>query len=137
MSVHSKHNHVIRLLSEKDHGQATLRPISNERLIFVKKFLEDNLKKGFIEASSASCSSPIMLAVKLESGICFCIDYQKLNELTKKYAYPIPLITETLAQLSHARVFIKIDIWQAFHKLCMAAELEDLTTMITQFGAYK
>ena len=55
----------------------------------------------------------------------------------KKDAYPILLIAETLAQLSHARVFTKINIRQAFHKLCMAAESKDLTTMITQFGAYK
>lgn len=137
VSAHSKHDHVIRLLSEKDHGQAALRAMPKEKLVFVKKFLEDNLKKGFIEASSAPCSSPIMLAVKSGGGIRFCVDYRKLNELTKKDAYPIPLIAETLAQLSHARVFTKIDIWQAFHKLRMAAESEDLTTMITRFGAYK
>ena len=137
VSVYSKHNHVVKLLSEKDHGQAVMRPMSNEKLVFVKKFLEDNLKKNFIEASSALYSLPIMLAVKLGGGIRFCIDYQKLNELTKKDAYPILLIAETLAQLSHARVFTKIDIQQVFYKLRIAIELEDLTTMITQFGAYK
>lgn len=78
-----------------------------------------------------------MLAVKPRGDICFCIDYWKLNKLTKKDAYLIPLIAETLAQLSHAKVFTKIDIWQTFHKLCMAVELEDLTTMITWFSAYK
>ena len=97
ISVYLKHNSVIRLLSENDHGQAALRPMSNERLIFVKKFLKDNLKKGFIEASSAPCSLSIMLAVKPRSGIHFCVDYQKLNELTKKDAYSIPLIAKTLA----------------------------------------
>ena len=137
ISAHSKHNHVIRLLGEKDHDQATLRAMLKEKLAFIKKFLEDNLKKGFIEASSAPCFLPIMLAVKPGSGIQFCVDYRKLNELTKKDAYSIPLIAETLAQLSHARVFTKIDIRQVFHKLHMAAELEDLTTMITWFGTYK
>ena len=110
VSAHLKHNHVIRLLSEKDHGQTALRPMSNEKLVFVKKFLEDNLKKGFIEASSVSCSLSIMLTVKPRSGIHFCVDYQKLNKLTKKDAYLIPLIAETLAQLSHAKVFTKINI---------------------------
>ena len=135
--AHSEHDPVIRLLGEKDHGQAAMRSMSNEKLVFVKKFLEDNLKKDFIETNSAPCSSPIMLAVKPGSVIRFCIDYQKLNELTKKDAYPIPLIAETLAQLSHAKVFTKIDIWQAFHKLCMAAKLKDLITMIMRFGVYK
>ena len=64
VSAHLKHDYVIRLLSEKDHSQAAIRPMSNEKLVFVKKFLEDNLEKGFIEANSALCSLPIMLAVK-------------------------------------------------------------------------
>lgn len=46
-------------------------------------------------------------------------------------------MAETLAQLSYARVFTKIDIQQDFHKLCISVELEDLTTIITYFGAYK
>ena len=95
VSAHLKHNYVIRLFDENDHGQAALRFILNERLIFVKKFLEDNLKKGFIKVSSTSCSSLIMLAVKPGSSICFCIGYQKLNKLTKKDTYPISLIVKT------------------------------------------
>ena len=137
MSAHLKHNHMIKLLSEKNHGQTAIRPISNKKLVFVKKFLKDNLKKDFIESSSILCSLPIILAVKPGGGICFCIDYQKLNKLTKKDTYLISLIAKTLAQLSHARVFTKINIWQTFHKLRIAAELENLTTIITRFNAYK
>ena len=70
---------------------------------FVKKFVEEHLKKGFIEASSASYSSPIMLAVKPGGGVRFCVDYRRLNKLTVKDAYPIPLIEETLAQLKTLR----------------------------------
>ena len=83
VSAHSKHNHVICLLGKKNHGQVVLRAMPKEKLAFVKKFLEDNLEKGFIEASNALCSSPIMLAVKPGGGIHFCMDYQKLNKLTK------------------------------------------------------
>ena len=74
-----------------------LRAMPKEKLAFVKKFLKDNLKKNFIKVSSAPCSLPIMLAVKLRGGIWFCVNYWKLNELTKKNTYPIPLIAETLA----------------------------------------
>lgn len=52
MSAHSKHSHVIRLLGENNHGQAALKPISNERLIFIKKFLEDNLKKTLLKQAA-------------------------------------------------------------------------------------
>ena len=111
--------------------------MSTPQLKFVKKFLEEHLKKRFIEASSAPCSSLILLAKKPGGGIRFCVNYWKLNSLTKKDAYPLPLITETIARLKKAIVFTKIDIRQAFHKLRMAIESEDATTFASRFGAYK
>ena len=78
-----------------------------------------------------------MLAAKLGKGIKFCIDYKRLNKLTKKDTYPISLIEETLTQLKNAKVFIKINICQVFHKLEMAADLEDYITFALQFRAFK
>ena len=138
VSPHLKYDYKIKLVNGgKDHGQAALRGMSKPQFKFVKNFLEKNLKKGFIEASRAPCSSLILLAKKPGDGIQFCVDYKRLNELTKKDAYPIPLVAETLAQLKEAKVFTKIDIRQAFHKLRMSASSEDLTTMATRFGAFK
>ena len=135
---HSKYNHQICLLEGyKDHGHSPLSKIPEPKLQFVKKFLEEHLKKGFIEASSTPCSSHIMLAAKLGGGIRFCVNYRHLNKLIKKDAYPIPLIKEILAQLKNVKVFTKIDIRQAFHKLKMAIDSKDLTTFASRFGAFK
>ena len=138
LSPHSKYNHQICLLEGyKDYDNSPLSKMSESKLQFVKKFLEEHLKKGFIEASSAPCLSRIMLAAKPGGGIRFCVNYRRLNELTKKDTYLIPLIKETLAQLKNAKVFTKIDIRQAFHKLRMAADSEDLTTFGSRFEAFK
>ena len=138
LSSHSKYDHQICLLeSYKDHSNSPLSKMSEPKLQFVKKFLEEHLKKRFIEASSALCSLRIILAAKPRRDIRFCVDYRRLNKLTKKDAYPIPLIEETLAQLKNAKVFMKIDIRQAFHKLKMTADLEDLTTFALRFRAFK
>ena len=137
---YGKYDHKIELLKDKDLSDlehSALRGMSVPQLEFVKKFLEEHLKKGFIEASSAPCSSPILLAKKPGGGIRFCVDYRKLNKLTKKDAYPLPLIAETIARLKKAVIFTKIDIRQAFHKLRMAVESEDATTFASRFGAYK
>ena len=137
---YGKYDHRIELLKNKnlgDLGHSALRGMSVPQLEFVKKFLEEHLKKGFIEASSAPCSSPILLAKKPGGGIRFCVDYWKLNSLIKKDAYPLPLIAETITKLKKAVIFTKIDIRQAFHKLCMAVESEDATTFASRFGAYE
>ena len=125
---HLKYNYQIRLLeSYQDYGNSSLNKMSELKLQFVKKFLEKHLKKGFIKANSAPCLSQIMLAAKPGENIKFCVDYKHLNKLTKKDAYPISLIEETLVQLKNAKVFTKINIHQVFHKLKMAADSEDLT----------
>ena len=98
LSSYLKYDHQIRLLKGyRDHGHSLFSKMSESKLQFVKKVLKEHLKKDFIEASSASCSSQIMLATKLEGGIIFCVDYRCLNEFIKKDIYPIPLIKETLA----------------------------------------
>ena len=138
LSEHSKYDYKIRFLEGyKDYGNSSLRAMSEPKLQFVKKFVEEHLKKGFIEASSAPCLSSIMLAVKPGGDVRFCVDYRRLNELTVKDAYSIPLIEETLTQLKNVKVFTKIDIRQAFYKLRMAADSEDYTTFSYRFGVFK
>ena len=138
LSPHLKYDHQIHLLEGyKDYDNSPLSKMSESKLQFVKKFLEEHLKKRFIEASSTPCSSQIMLAAKPGGSIRFCVNYRYLNKLTKKDAYSIPLIEETLVQLKNAKIFTKINICQAFHKLRMAANLEDLTMFALQFGAFK
>ena len=75
---YDKYDHKIKLLKDaklSDLGHSALRGMSVPQLEFVKKFLEEHLKKEFIEASSAPCSSSILLAKKLGGGVRFCVDY--------------------------------------------------------------
>ena len=75
---YGKYDHKIELLKDKNLsnlGHSALQGMSVPQLELVKKFLEENLKKNFIKASSAPCSSPILLAKKPGGGIRFCVDY--------------------------------------------------------------
>lgn len=137
---HRPYDHHIRLedgVDARQVGYTPLRRMSDEELREVKKHLDDNLGKGFIVASAAGIASPILFVRKPNGGLRFCVDYRKLNSLTKKDRYPLPLIDETLARLGHAKFFTKLDIRQAFHRIRMNEEDEDLTTFRTRFGSFK
>jgi hypothetical protein len=88
--------------------------MSEEELRACKQYIDDNLSKGFITASSTPYTSPVLFVRKQGGGLWFYVDYRKLNALTKKDKYPLPLIDETLAQLTGCTIMSKIDIRHAF-----------------------
>ena len=65
------------------------------------------------------------------------MDYQALNMLTHKDRYPLPLIQETLRNLSEATVFTKLDMIMAFHWMHIAKGDEWKTVFCTRFGLYE
>ena len=90
-----------------------------------------------ITTSDAPFASSVLFAKKPGGGWRFCVDYRKLNEITKKDRYPPPLIEETLARLSSAKIFTKLDVRQTFYRIRLSEEVEDLTTFRTRYGSYK
>lgn len=134
---HRSYDHQIQLETDNSLGYSPLYHQSPTELQAVKQYLIDNLNKGFIEASQAPFASPILFVKKPNGSLRFCIDYRKLNALTRKDRYPLPLIDETLARISGAKIFTKLDIRQAFHRIRIHPDSEDLTTFRTRYGAYK
>lgn len=82
----------------------------------VRQHLDEMLKCGVIQPSSSAWSSPVVLVRKKDGSLRFCVDYRKLNENTKKDAYYLPRIEETLDALCGAKYFscldLKMGYWQ-------------------------
>jgi hypothetical protein len=76
----------------------------------VKKYLINNLDKGFIKASQALYIAPVLLVKKPDKSLWFCIDFRKLNQITYKDRYLLSLINKTLAWISRAKIFTKLNI---------------------------
>jgi hypothetical protein len=108
-----------------------------EELTAIRGYLYDNLEKGFIVESKAPFASPVLFVRKSDGSLRFCVDYRKLNALTKKNRYPLPLIDETLARLSKAKIFTNLDIRQAFHRIRISPESEELTAFRTRYGLFQ
>ncbi|KAI1005422.1 hypothetical protein K3495_g2790 [Podosphaera aphanis] len=94
--------------------------MSVQELTVLRKFLQENLDKGFIRASSTPAVSPVLFAKKPGGGLRFCVDYRALNAITIKNRYPLPLIQETLSRLSKAKFYTKLDVIAAFNQIRIA-----------------
>ena len=67
-----------------------------EELLVLRKTLTELLDKGYIRASNLSTAALVLFAKKPKGGLRFCVNYRRLNAITIKDQYLIPLITETL-----------------------------------------
>ncbi len=84
--------------------------MSREELIVLRRTLNELLEKNFICASNSPASAPVLFVRKPGGGLRFCVDYRGLNAITRKDRYPLPLISETLRQLSGAKCVREVRI---------------------------
>jgi hypothetical protein len=137
MPPHQTYNHKIVLENDTVLSHSPLYNHSAKELEALKAYLVDNLAKGFIESSQAPFGAPILFVKKPNGSLRLCVDYRKLNALTRKDRYPLPLIDETLARMAAAKVYTKLDIRQAFNRIRMDPDSEELTTFRSRYGSYK
>eukprot|EP00731_Ephydatia_muelleri_P009839 Em0005g425a len=78
----------------------------------------------------------IVVAPKRNGDIRICVDLKALNESVLREVYPLPTVDETLAQLTGATVFSKLDANSGFWQIPLADSSRLLTTFITPFGRY-
>ncbi len=122
---------------EKDPPWGPLYGMNREELLVLRRTLTELLDKNFIRASTSPAAAPVLLVRKPGGGVRFCVDYRGLNALTIKDRYPLPLIRETLRNISRAKWFTKLDVISAFHNIRIAEGEEWKTAFRTRYGLFE
>uniref|UniRef100_A0A8C5WE85 ribonuclease H n=1 Tax=Leptobrachium leishanense TaxID=445787 RepID=A0A8C5WE85_9ANUR len=112
-------------------------PLSEPELSVLKEYINDNLKKGFIQPSTSPAGAPIFFVGKKDGGLRPCIDYRALNSVTIKNKYPLPLITELMDRLSEATYFTKLDLRGAYNLVRIKQGDEWKTAFRSRYGHYE
>ena len=103
----------------------------------VKKLLDDLREKVIISPSKSPRASPIVLVPKKDGSIHLCIDYHKVNEITQKYAYPIPRLDDTLDTLAGAKWFSTLDLKSEYWQVEMHEDDRDKTAFCMHDGLFQ
>ena len=67
-------DHAIPLIQDKKPPMGRMYSISDSELTEVRKWIEENMSKGFIRNSSSSCASPILFLKKKDGSLRLCVD---------------------------------------------------------------
>jgi ribulose bisphosphate carboxylase small subunit len=83
----------------------------------IEKQIREMLDKGWIQTSTSPYSSPVLLVQKKTGDWRLCVDFRRLNALTVKNKYPLPIIEELLEELQGATWFTTLDLCSGFHQI--------------------
>ena len=78
-----------------------------------------------------------MLVAKKNRKKRFCVDYRKLNAITKKDSYPLPRIDEMLDSIAGATYFSTLDLMSGYWQVMMHLADREKTAFITRYGTYE
>jgi hypothetical protein len=83
----------------------------------LKKWIDEELAAGKIRRSESEARAPVMFVKKADGSLRLVVDYQRLNEVTKKNVYPLPRQDDLMAQLQGAKIFTKLDLQWGYNNV--------------------
>ena len=78
----------------------------------------------------------MVVAPKKSGAVRICVDLKPLNQSVLREVHPLPKVDDTLAQLTGARLFSKLDANSGFWQIPLSPASRLLTTFITPFGRF-
>ena len=97
----------------------------------------DMLAQGVIRSLKSPWASPIVLVAKRDGSTRFCVDYRRLNSITKMDVFPLPRVDESLDLLSESRYFSTLDLSSGYWQVKMDQESVEKTAFTTHSGLYE
>ena len=76
------------------------------------------------------------LSTRLTTGWRVCIDYRRLNEVTRKYHFPLSFIDQLLERVSGHPFYFFLDGYSGYFQIEIAPEDQEKTTFTCPFGTY-
>ena len=95
------------------------------------------MAQGIVRPSASPFGAPVLLIKKKDGSFRLCIDYRRLNEITRKDKFPLPLIEDLLERLVNQRVFSKIDLRSGYYQVAVEEESIERTAFVTPAGSFE
>ena len=119
-------------------GPIRQRPYRHPRrhAIALQRQLMELKKAGIIIESTSAWAAPVVLVEKKNGELRICIDYRKLNSITKKDSFPMPRIDETLDKLHGKQFFTTLDLASGYYQIELDDDAKEKTAFVVENNLY-
>ena len=110
-------------------------PLNNRKII--DETIDEMLDAKVIRRSRSPWSFPVVIVDKKDGSKRFCVDFRKLNQVTKKNSYPLPVIDDILALLGKAKYFTSLDLKSGYWQVLMNESDKEKTAFACHRGLFE
>ncbi|CAM5167446.1 unnamed protein product [Natator depressus] len=103
----------------------------------IEREIQDMLQMGVIRPSESAWASPVVLVPKPDGEIRFCMDYRKLNAVTRPDNYPMPRTDELLEKLGRDQFISTLDLTKGYWQVPLDESAKERSAFTTHFGLYE
>jgi len=103
----------------------------------VQKFLNNELEKGYICESKSPYASSFFFVRKKDGKLRPVQDYRKINAITIRNQYPLPLIADLIRDLSNAHIYTKLNVRWGYNNVHIREGDEKKATFKTRYGLFE
>ena len=132
----NRFTHKIDTGSEKPLAVAPYKTSPEKRKV-TNQLVQELLDTNIIKPSCSPWASPIVLVKKKTGDWRFCVDYRRLNSITKKDHYPLPNINDALDYLTGATIFTSLDLKSGYYQIGIDERDKEKTAFVVMDGLYE
>ena len=103
----------------------------------IENLIDKLQDQKIIRKTTSAWNSPIVIVPKRNGDIRLCVDYRRLNTLTQKSNFPIPLTNQIFDQLNSNKYFTSIDLSMGYHQLAIKNGDQQKTAFTVKSGQYE
>jgi len=103
----------------------------------VEDCVAEMLRDNVIQPSVSPYASPVVLIPKRDGSTRFCVDYRKLNAITRKDAHPLPLIQDVFDQVAGSKIFSTLDLRSGYWQVPMESSSIPKTAFTCHLGLFE
>ena len=105
--------------------------------LVVQEEVDYMMRIGVIEPSDSPWSSPVVLVAQEGRADRFCVDFRRVNVVTKGDAFPLPRLEDCIDQVGQKKFVTKIDLLKGYFQVPLTERAKEVSAFVTPDGLYQ